>query len=40
MKTTVERSNSADAFSPLDGGAGILVLGWNWGLRKVISTDN
>lgn len=33
MKTTVEGSNSADKFSPLDGGAGILLLGLDWVVR-------
>ena len=39
MRSIVEGSNSADAISPLDGGAGILLLGLGWILRSDLSTD-
>jgi len=39
MNTTVEGSNSADAFSPLDGGAGILLLRLEAVVWAGVSTD-
>lgn len=39
MRSIVEGSNSADAISPLDGGAGILFLRSGWMLRSGLSTD-
>jgi hypothetical protein len=39
MNTTVEGSNSADAYSPLDGGAGILLRGLELGMWDGVSTD-
>lgn len=39
MRSIVEGSNSADAISPLDGGAGILLLRLGWMLRSDLSTD-
>lgn len=39
MRSIVEGSNSADAISPLDGGAGILFLRSGWMLQSDLSTD-